>query len=192
MHDSLNGFVIKEMDEESFQPLFLKHSKELFDDKMQVFHLREAFNEEEKTKLKELHQSLGTPYKLRLGVFEGEKFIGWHYGYQETALKFYMCNSAILPGYRRKGLYSKLLKKALEIIQAKGFQEIYSRHMPTNNQVIIPKLKEGFMITSMQIEDIFGVLVHLTYYPKDIRKKVLDYRVGNIRADEEIIKYLKL
>ena len=185
------NYTIKEMEAESFQPLFIKHSQALFDDTMQVFHLREVFTDEERAKNSELAKNMGSPFYLRLGVFEGDEFIGWHFGYQVNAMKFYMCNSAILPGHRRKGLYTQLMKKALSILEEKGFQEIYSRHMPTNNDVIIPKLKAGFVITSMQVEDIFGVLVHLTYYPKEIRRKVLEYRTGLIRADAEINKYFK-
>jgi len=187
-----NGYTLKIMDRESFSPHFLKHTKEFFDDTDQTFHLRELFTEEEKEKLRELGSQLGTPYILRLGVFKGEEFVGWHFGMQETASRFYMQNSGILPAHRKQGLYTKLLKRAIQIVTEKGFQEIYSRHMPMNNSVIIPKLKAGFVITSMQLDDVFGVLVHLTHYPHKTRDKVLAYRAGYVRADEEIKKYLHL
>ena len=118
--------------------------------------------------------------------------MGWHYGFQETPTRFYMCNSAILPNHRRKGLYQQLMTQAIEMITGKGFQEIYSRHKATNNAVIIPKLKAGFIITSLQVEDVLGALIHLTYYPKKIREKILAFRVGHIRADDEIRSLLKL
>ncbi len=185
-------YQIKEMDQESFTPLFKKYTKEFFDEVSQVFHLREALSDMEKDKLKILASDLGSPYILRLGIFHNDQFCGWHFGYQESATKFYMCNSGILPEHRRKGLYTKLLKKTLKILEDKGFQEIYSRHMPTNNEVIIPKLKSGFYITSLALDDVFGTLVHLTYHPNKLRKKVLNYRTGSIKPDDEIRKYLKL
>lgn len=66
------------------------------------------------------------------------------------------------------------------------------RHSATNNAVIIPKLKAGFVITSMEISDMFGVLVHLTYFPKVLRRKMITYRVGDMKPDEEIKKCLKI
>lgn len=192
MWELKDGYSIKLMDEESFSPLFIKYNRKFFDDTSQVLHLRDVFNESEKVKLRELGALLGEPFTLRLGVFKEEEFVGWHFGFQETALRFYMCNSAILPAHRNKGLYKSLLSRVIEIVEEKGFQEIYSKHMPTNNAVIVPKLKAGFCITSMQLDDIFGVLVHLTYFPHKVRKKILAYRSGYTRMDDEIKKYLHL
>ena len=184
-----NGYRIREMLEDEFNPLFQKYCKEFFDEANQVFHLRRVFTDDEKARLVELGSLLGKPYTLRLGVFKDDEFVGWHFGYQETALRFYMCNSAIFPVHRKQGLYKQLLSKTLEIVTEKGFQEIYSRHMPTNNAVIIPKLQAGFFITSMQLDDVHGVLVHLTYYPNPVRRKAQAYRSGFIRMDEELTKY---
>jgi hypothetical protein len=62
----------------------------------------------------------------------------------------------------------------------------------TNNDVIIPKLKAGFLITSFELSDTFGSLVHLTYYPSPLRRKVQVYRAGDLFPDEEIRKALGL
>lgn len=103
-----------------------------------------------------------------------------------------MRNSAILPEHRRKGLYSALLNETLLRVQENGFQRIYSRHIATNNSVIMPKLKHGFTITALEVTDLFGVLVHLTYLPKELRRKVMVYRVGDAKPDDELKTCLKL
>lgn len=103
-----------------------------------------------------------------------------------------MRNSAILPEHRRKGLYTQLLEETLRRVSADGFQKIYSRHSATNNDVIIPKLKAGFTISSLEVSDVFGVLVHLVYFPKKLRRKIMVYRVGDAKPDDEIKKCLGL
>jgi GNAT superfamily N-acetyltransferase len=103
-----------------------------------------------------------------------------------------MCNSAVLPIFRRKGIYSALLKKCLQVTREEGFQLIYSKHSATNNAVIIPKLKEGFIISKMELDDKFGVLIHLHYYMNSTRKKIMHYRSGQIKPDEEIKSIFKL
>jgi len=71
-----------------------------------------------------------------------------------------------------------------------GFQRIYSRHRATNNAVLIPKLKAGFVLTSLEVSDAFGTMVHLTYFSHPLRRKILDYRVGQIQPDQEIAQWL--
>lgn len=187
-----NGFELRELTEDAFDLIFQKHAPAFFNDVNQTLVLKEVFDEAEKEKLKLLRQNSGTPYHLRLGIFKDDQLAGWHWGFQETALNYYMCNSAILPEFRGQGLYTELLPLVLKIVTEKGFQEVTSRHSPTNNAIIVPKLKAGFVINSMEVTDIFGVLVCLVYYPHKVRNKVLAYRTGYIRPDEEIKKHLKL
>ena len=103
-----------------------------------------------------------------------------------------MCNSGILETHRRKGLYSALMGRVVEAATAEGFQKIYSRHTSTNNAVIIAKLKAGFSITSFELSDTFGVLVHLSYYPNAVRRKVQDFRAGQAKPDDQIKKLFSL
>jgi len=68
----------------------------------------------------------------------------------------------------------------------KGFQLIYSSHIATNNSIIIPKLKAGFVITGLEVEERFGTRIKHFYYTGQLRKKVVDFRVGFSRPDEEL------
>ena len=58
----------------------------------------------------------------------------------------------------------------------------------TNNAVIIPKLKAGFVISGFEVSDRFGTLVQLSYYFNPLRRKMMDVRVGQRKPDEEIRK----
>lgn len=188
----MQNYLIKELTEEEFKPLFSKHRKSVFNgDHSYDFH--DVITHEELENIKILIKNLGTPYKLHLGVFDSkDQFVGWSWGYQENATTFHMVNSAILVNHRRKGLYSLLLNKCLELISNKGFQVIYSRHCATNNAVIIPKLKAGFIISKMEIDDRFGVLIHLHYYTNQKRREIMDYRSGQIHPDQSIKEIFRL
>jgi GNAT superfamily N-acetyltransferase len=187
-----HGYSFREMEFAEFQPLWLKHAAEIFDAEGQIFRIQEHLNETEKADRARLGKNMGQPSQLRLAVFHGEEFVAWHTGNQENAESFYMRNSAVLPAHRGKGIYSALLDELLCRLTSQGFQRIYSRHNATNNAVIIPKLKAGFVITSLEISDAFGTLVHLNYFTNPLRRKVLDYRCGQIRPDDEIRQALKL
>jgi GNAT superfamily N-acetyltransferase len=185
-------YTIRELTEEAFLPLFDKYKKSVFEGSHSYSH-QDLLSDAEQQHIKNLGKALGTPYKLYLGVFDiNDMLAGWSWGQQESGSTFYMVNSAILPGYRRKGLYSALINRCLDMLSHKGFQLIYSRHRATNNAVIIPKLKAGFIISKMEIDDKFGVLVHLHFYTNNSRRKIMDYRSGQLKPDTEIKKLFKL
>lgn len=188
----MSSFEVRVMEEDEFKALYNKHKVVVFEED-HSYDLWELLSESELDNFKSLGRDLGSPYKLYLGVFDdSDEFVGWSWGFQENSANFYMCNSAVLPAYRRRGVYSKLLSKCTETLREKGFQLIYSRHCATNNAVIIPKLKAGFIISKMEIDDKFGVMIHLHYYVNKTRKKIMDYRAGQLKPDSEIKRIFKL
>ena len=181
-------YEIREMREEDFLPLFDKHKKSVFED-VHSYSLNDLLSDTEQESIKVLGQGVLAPYKLYLGAFDKKnQFVGWSWGQQENSSTFYMVNSAILPEHRRKGLYGTLVKKCVDVISKKGYQLIYSRHCITNNAVIIPKLKAGFIISKMEINDRYGVLIQLDFYTNEIRRKIVDYRAGQLKPNGAIKK----
>lgn len=179
-------FTIKEMSKEDFEPLFQRHVHSVFADD-HSFALSDALDETEQERLMELDSTLGAPLHLYLGAFDrDDQFVGWTWGKQEPKAKFYMVNSGVLEANRRMGAYSALVQTAVEMLTNRGFQVIYSRHCATNNAVIIPKLKAGFVISKFEIDDTHGVLVHLHFYTNGLRRKAVDYRTGLNAPDAEL------
>jgi GNAT superfamily N-acetyltransferase len=174
------------MDAAEFGPLMEKHGKGIFDDAAFMYRPRALYSEEARDRSRALASHLGQPLRINLAIFKDDgEFVGWSFGFQENAETFYMCNSAILPEHRRKGLYRALLTQMVDRALKQGFQRIYSRHIATNNAVIIPKLQAGFVITALELSDVFGTLVHLTYLAHSARRKVLNFRAGIERPDAE-------
>lgn len=148
------------------------------------------YSTEEQLKLELLQLKCENRFTLRIFVYENNQIIGWCHGFQIENDTFYMTNSAINEPFRNKGIYSQLLKQVIEILREKGFQKITSRHKSNNNQVIIPKLKAGFVISSFEISEIFGILIQLTYFFNTTTKKVFDFRIGVKDSENEISKML--
>jgi hypothetical protein len=95
---------------------------------------------------------MGKSYRLRLGVFLNDNFVGRSFGDQQRGESYYMRNSAVLETHRKKGLYSELLKANIEI-----------------------KLKAGFVITSMKVEEKFGTRVKISYFIIALTRKVINF-----------------
>ena len=185
------GYEIRVLSEADFTPLYNLHAEKVFEHS-QIFRYHRFLSDDEKMKFRDLAQPYKGGFELNLALFYKNEFVGWCSGDQHSAEAFYMRNSAILPDHRRKGLYSKMLEETIRVLTEKGFQKIYSRHNATNNPVIIPKLKAGFVISAMEVSDMFGTLVHLTYLTNPLRRKMMIYRTGDLMPDEEIKKALDL
>lgn len=185
-------YRIQEMTEQEFMPFFKAHASSVFAD-YHGYNPRDLLDNSELDSIESLGKLMGDPYKMHLGVFDSQKnFVGWSWGTQENRSTFYMVNSAVLNEHRRKGIYSALVDRCLDIVSKKGFQLIYSRHCATNNDVIIPKLKAGFVISKMEVDDRFGVLIHLHFYTNSVRRKIMDYRSGQLKPDEQLKNLFKL
>jgi GNAT superfamily N-acetyltransferase len=118
--------------------------------------------------------------------------VGWSFGVQASGDTFSMINTGILPDHQGRGVYTALLRRILEILKAEGFQVLVSRHVVTNNRVLVPKLKAGFVITHFELSDTFGLLVHLSYFFNPRRRKLLDFRAGQLAPDDELKGFLEL
>ena len=188
-----SNYSIRELTEDEFSPLFDRHKQFIFEE-VHSYSPKDLLTGAELQSIEHLGQAAASlPYKLFLGVFDSNnQFVGWSWGEQENSSTFYMVNSAVLPAHRRRGLYSALLARCIEVLADKGFQIIYSRHCATNNAVIVPKLQAGFIISAMEMDDKYGVLIHLRFYTNRDRRRIMDYRSGQLKPDEKTKQAFKL
>ena len=179
------------LDDEEFVPLFRQYRPQVFADTLEVFPDL-LLSEGEKSAVQNLSRRMGTPYRLNLGIYRDGQFVGWSFGVQASGDTFSMMNTGILPDHQGRGVYTALLRRILEILKAEGFQVLVSRHVVTNNRVLVPKLKAGFVITHFELSDTFGLLVHLSYFFNPRRRKLLDFRAGQLTLDDELKRILKI
>jgi GNAT superfamily N-acetyltransferase len=173
------------------EPLFRQHRPFVFGETFD-FAVEQAYSEVEKAAIEALRARLGTPYRLNVAVYQGSELAGWSFGVQEGPARYYMINTGILPAHQGRGIYTALLPRILEILKDEGFQIIYSRHTATNSRVIVPKLKAGFVISGVEVSDVFGLLVHLSYFTNPLRRRMMDVRSGERIPDPELRKLLRL
>src|SRR5262245_25746542 len=78
--------------------------------------------------------------RMRIGAWDGERLAGWSHGWVEPGGTLYVSNSAVLPEYRRQGLYTRLMDAVREHALAAGCTRITSHHRTENAPVLIAKL----------------------------------------------------
>lgn len=185
-----NGFRVETISKEQYDGYRKLREPVIFPNRFDI-HVHQALTTAEHQATVALGASLGHPYELRLGLFDGTTMIGWSYGTQINADTFRMVTTGIEPNYQRKGIYSRLLTVLSDHIREKGFQIIFSRHYATDNQVIIPKLRFGFLIAGFELTDEFGLLLRLCYFFNETRRKALHVRSGLQQPDEEVRQLIR-
>ena len=184
MPDLAPGYRYEEMSRDDLLPYIDAYRPTVFAEEGH-FNPLYALSDAEQVALDATGERLSNRYRLGYGIFRGDAFAGWHLGQQTQAGTFEMSRTGILKEHRRRGLYTALLPVVLERLGTDGFQVVTSRHNLTNNAVIIPKLKAGFVISGFEVNDSFGTLVQLSYYFNPLRRKVFDVRVGQRGLDDD-------
>ena len=162
---------------EEFFPIFSELRPTVFSENNDI-NYSSYWSEEESAKNKDLQSKFKTEVRSYLFCKDGDKVVGWSFGFQKDAEEFYMVNSAVIPEYRNIGIYKNLLSMMLEKAKTDGFQIVSSNHHASNNAILIPKLKVGFKIVGMKLNARFGTLIELHYYTNEKVSKILDYRSG--------------
>lgn len=182
------GYEIRGIPDAQFWNLWTRPAKKIFNDVSMFYVHKEVFTKTELAQQSKLRTDFPKTLKINLGLYYKNKFVGWSWGFQEQATVYYMCNSAILPKHRGKGLYTCLMKEMVNRATQKGFTTIYSRHIMTNNAIIIPKLKIGFKMTGTELNERFGTMIILSYFKSKMQNEILDFRSGFKKPTKKIKK----
>lgn len=120
--------------------------------------------------------------RVRVGAFAGDALVGWSHGWREPGGQLYVASSAVLPPYRRQGIYSRLLAAIEEQTLALGCQRVTSHQRADNSAVLIAKLKVGYVICGMEFSSEMGLLAKLARDLDPARHALFAARIAAIQA----------
>ncbi len=98
-----------------------------------------------------------------LMVDENQQAVGWSFGDMRDRETFFMTSIGLLPAYRQRGIYTAFSQRLLAYLSALGYERVVSNHQTNNRAVVIAKLKLGFNITAVNLDERWGAQVELTY-----------------------------
>jgi ribosomal protein S18 acetylase RimI-like enzyme len=166
------------------EPEFTEAAERIFGDAARKVLMEAHVGSKEMQRIAALRKSLPPPPRLRIGAFDGDRLVGWTSGWHEPGGVFYVTNSAVLPEYRRQGIYTRLARAITEEAALRGCHSVYSKHIATNNAVLIAKLRLGFVITGMEFSEELGLLVRLSYAVSPGRSRLFAERTSPLKAPE--------
>jgi len=164
--------------DELFQ-VFNKHVNDIFpDSSFSDFSLCEGRKNRtnKRAALKDRYKLLHSEYILFFN--KANTPIGWMFGETEDQITFYMQNTGFLKEYQNKGIYTAFLNVLLEYLRNIGYEKVTSHHLGTNRAALIPKLKLGFNICGLELHEVIGANIKLSYIFHDDRKDVYHRKYG--------------
>lgn len=184
-----DDYYYREASPEEFGAFYSAHHQRMFEHLIGI-PLEPYMTGAELQRRQEYDAMVSAMYELRLFILHQDEVIGWHVGRQAQRDCANMSNTALFDPHRGRGVYSAVIRAALELYRAQGFGRVLSKHHASNNAVLIPKLRAGFQITGFEIDERYGLFVNLTYFFNEQRRNTYKFRTGALRPDEEISKYL--
>lgn len=185
----IGPYTICDVTAEEFHTFYASKATGVYPDVLQI-NTDIWLSAQDKAARSILAKALGARISLYFLIYCHDEPIGWHCGYQIDAETFYMFESGIDPAHQGRGIYTSLLPWLLERYRSLGFQRVTSQHHASNNAVIVPKLKAGFIITGFTIDEGVGLMISLAYIFNEHRRKIYAFRTGHSKPDPEIKRFL--
>lgn len=172
-------YLMVPISEADFRSLLAERSAQYFD-ASSVFDVQAGLTVRERERIDIRSSAFGEHDTRYWAIVHGSDIVGWSQWQQTDTDTLTMRNTAIDPAHRRKGLYTALLPVVINHARVEGYQRIVSTHHASNNAVIIPKLKAGFIITGLNINEKYGAMITLTYYVYERRLRCAQERIGHV------------
>jgi hypothetical protein len=112
-------------------------------------------------------------------VYQGDTLVAAFAGEQSSPSLYRMGHSNVHRDFRRRGIYRMILQGTLNYTAALGFDTLTSEHSPSNNPVLIAKLRAGFYIYALELDPRVGPSVVLRYFHNPEHRAAFELRCGN-------------
>lgn len=120
--------------------------------------------------------------QVRIGAYAGDEMVGWSHAFLQHGGTLYVANSAVVPEYRRQGVYTRLIASMEDEAAKLGCLRIESHHRTGNPAVLIAKLKAGYTIVGTEFSGEMGLLVKMCKQLDASRGELLEARAGMVES----------
>ncbi len=118
------------------------------------------------------------PLRDFTAVRAGGALVAMFCGEQKADGLYRMWHTNVHTDHRRRGIYGHILRGTIGYTQALGFDAVTSEHAPSNNAVIIAKLRAGFRIYAMELDPMAGISLVLRYFHNPEHLAAYELRCG--------------
>ena len=122
-------------------------------------------------------------------LMDGDRLAGVTSGFagREPRSVYWTNHTTLDTAYQGRGVYRALQERVIAYTRELGFRAIQSNHAPSNNGALIPKLRAGFKIVSLELDGLEGPILRLRYFHDPEEEAAYLFRNGNATLSPELI-----
>lgn len=120
----------------------------------------------------------GEPLRDFTAVRRDGVLVAMFSGEQKSDGTYRMWHTNVHGAFRRRGIYGHILRGTIAYTRALGFDTITSEHAPSNNAVLVAKLRAGFRLYAMEIDPMAGLSVIVRYFHNPEHLAAYELRCG--------------
>lgn len=175
----LPGYSLRPATEDEFMSLYNERETQYFAG-FERTNFNVGLTDDDLTRIADRERAFAGGERTRWFIISNDVVVGWALVQQVDSITLLMRNTAIDPEHRRRGIYAALLAFVVQHARDNGYQRITSTHSATNNAILIAKLKAGFVISGLHVDEKYGLMVHLTNYLYEQRRTIVERRVRGV------------
>jgi GNAT superfamily N-acetyltransferase len=117
---------------------------------------------------------------------DGDKAIALFRGEQKDVDVYYLRHGVVKKEYRKQGILSECLNKAIEFCKELGFVQITCCFVLSNNNILAQMIKKDFFLTGIETHAEYGQLGWLTHFLNEDLKKAYLFRCGMVEFSNNL------
>ncbi len=117
---------------------------------------------------------------------DGEKIIGLFRGEQKDVDVYYLRHGVVKKEYRKQGILSECLNKAIEYCKEAGFVQIICCFVLSNNNILSQMIKKDFYLTGTETHAEYGQIGWLTHFLNEDLKQAYMFRCGELKLSKKL------
>jgi len=168
------GYWCTSVSEELFNPFIMKNFNKVFPPNKRCIHFsyKDVTKKRQQAKRELSKDYLTSHCDYILFYNKNNEPVGWMTGEADDGQTYYMRNTGILKSHQGNKIYRNFLMKFEEYIKDLGYERISGQHHGNNTQVLVPKLKAGFIITGFENHENHGTLIKLVKHLQKDRQDI--------------------
>ncbi|KAB8035857.1 GNAT family N-acetyltransferase [Silvanigrella paludirubra] len=118
---------------------------------------------------------------------DGDKAIALFRGEQKDIDVYYLRHGVVKNEYRKQGILSECLNKAIEFCKELGFVQITCCFVLSNNNILSQMIKKDFYLTSIECHAEYGQIGWLSHYLNEDLKRAFFFRCGMVEFSKKLL-----
>lgn len=178
------NYQVQEVNQDQYWEIYYKEFQEEYPDELTF--IREGILTKDQLEKRKNLLKMTSNISHHFILKDGDKAIALFRGEQKDVDVYYLRHGVVKKEYRKQGILSECLNKAIEFCKELGFVQITCCFVLSNNNILAQMIKKDFFLTGIETHAEYGQLGWLTHFLNEDLKKAYLFRCGMVEFSNNL------